>query len=98
MKVMDELKLILESCAQLGEGARQAFIWWCAKELIIYSLGWCGGLLMIWMVCSKITHLVKACNFERRMAEVYAGTDALTDSERSEILFTVKTYFREKRK
>ena len=35
---MDELKIIMEALVKMGDGAQTAFIFWCVKEIFIYSL------------------------------------------------------------
>lgn len=35
---MEELKVIMEALAKMGEGAQMAFIVWCVKDFAIYLL------------------------------------------------------------
>jgi len=35
---MEELKMMLEVLAKMGEGAQMAFIVWCIKEFLIYLI------------------------------------------------------------
>lgn len=34
--VMEEIKIIMEALAKMGEGAQIAFVAWCVKEVLIY--------------------------------------------------------------
>ena len=34
---MEELRVVMEALAKMGDGATDAFIWWCVKEIVVYS-------------------------------------------------------------
>ena len=51
---MEELKIIMEALAKMGEGAQTAFIAWCIKEVVVYALAPITfvvlGCLSAWLV------------------------------------------------
>lgn len=59
---MDEFKLVAEAIKTLGENGQTAFIWWVAKEIIIYLMGllsWLGFLYTAWRLLSPLVDLNK---------------------------------------
>lgn len=89
---MEELKLILETVAKLGMGAKWLFILYLVKELIIYILGFTclGGLIAGSYKIAK--HSIPALQFERRISQIMGHGDWVSSKERENIIHIIKEY------
>lgn len=90
---MEELKLILQTVSDLGEGAKWLFVFYIIKELMIYIIGFSclgGGLIGAYKI---IKSLIPAFDFMERV-KVIAGTGSWMGSrEKEHILGVLRKHY-----
>lgn len=90
---MEELKLILQTVSELGEGAKWLFILYLAKELVIYIIGFSvlgGAIIGIYRITKK---RILALAFEDRIKNVSKIGSWISSQEREDILDVLKKHY-----
>ena len=90
---MEELKLILQTVSDLGEGAKWLFILYIIKELIIYTIGFSclsGGLIGAYKI---IRRLIPALEFENRIRTISGSGSWISSREKENILDVLRKHY-----
>ena len=90
---MEELKLVLSTVSDLGGEAKWLFIFYLAKELIIYLIGFSvlGGTMV--GIYKTVKNLIPAIDFIEKIRVIARAGSWISPGEKEDILAVLRKHY-----